>query len=95
MNSQMTYLVQKISTSTIAQCEDGPYSSLLPLYDPVRNITYSATVIQVISTVIQVISQLLWLYQQPTPSNIKVLRANYQALHSGLSKFYLGRQDSM
>jgi len=84
----MSELVQRISTSTIAQGEAGSFSSLLPLYDPVRNITYSATVIQVFT-------QLLWLYQQPTPSNIKILRANYQALHSGLSKFYLGRQDSL
>jgi hypothetical protein len=84
----MSQLVESISTSTISQSSGGPYSLIIPLYDPIRNITYSATMAQVLS-------QLLWLFQQPSLSNIQMLRANYQTLHMGLEAFYIGRQSNL
>jgi hypothetical protein len=84
----MAQIIQKISINTISDSQSGPYSLIVPLYDPIRNITYSATMAQVLS-------QLLWLFQQPSSNNIQILRANYQNLHISLQDFYIDRQANL
>lgn len=66
----MSKLVQKINFMSDSGATGGPYSFLIPLFDPNRNITYSATLPQALS-------QLFWLFEEGSAGSISFLRANY------------------
>lgn len=77
LNSQMVSLLEKMNILTENESPGGFYAYVVPLYDPLRNITYPATLPQLLN-------QITWLFQQIEKGNTQLLRENYENIHLNL-----------
>lgn len=88
LNAQMVSLLEHMNALTENESPGGFYAYVVPLWDPVRNITYSATLPQLLS-------QVTWLFQQAERGNVQLLRENYENIHLSLQRFYSIREENL
>lgn len=88
LNAQLLALLQRINALTENESPGGFYASTVPLWDPVRNITYAATLPQLLN-------QVAWLFEQAEGGNVQLLRENYESVHLSLQRFYGSREEGL
>lgn len=88
LNAQMVGLLEKMNALTENESPGGFYAYAVPLFDPVRNITYAATLPQLLN-------QVTWLFQQAEAGDAQLLRYNYENIHLSLERFYSSREEHL
>ena len=87
MSAHTTEIVQKMNKWTDgADYPPDDFSETTTLYDPNRNVNFTATYPQLVT-------QLVSIYRNPTTDNINLLRHNFEVLHTWEKNFYKVRSE--